>query len=308
MKFAAIGLATVALIVALAGPSSAGGTSGNDGNPDSTQPASGGRTGGVAFAGYNTKIKFSNSGAPGGDTSSGPRHVCTLHSAEAEWSLDPADGLVAGEIYAIHCTLASDPDGPLLLGTPDLVVYDPGDPTEGTIVTSDQVRSAVQRARRLDLPGPQIATSPPADNLVVGFETWFATVDETNPTNPELPTATPVKATAGAYWAIARATASTIELDMGDGQPGSIFTCDTAQAPFDPARPVDDQRPDCARYAYQFSSNNTENPGGTYTIVATVTYDVFIETESQPPTFFETLTSAPTTLEVTVTARQAVIR
>ncbi len=277
---------------------------------------SGGQTGGVAFAGYRTSIKITSSSQPGGDGSSGPRYVCEIvgvnslpgYSELPGFSRDPADGLIEGVVYGIECRLASAPDGDFVFGTPDLIVWDPADPTDGRLVTAPDVRLAVERARRLDLPGPEISTSPPPDDLVVGFETWFSNVDADDPDNPGLPEAPAVKATAGEFWAIATAQASKIEFDMGDGKPESVFACTTAQAPYNPELPVEVQRPECARYTYQFSSNNEATPGGTYLIVATVTYDIYIETQSQPPTFFETLTSEPTELEVTVTALQSVIR
>ena len=277
---------------------------------------SGGRSGGVAFAGYRTSIKISTSAQPGGDTSSGPRYICELvgvnslpgYSGLPGFSRDPADGLIEGVVYGIQCHLASAPDGDFVFGTPDLIVWDPADPTDGRIVTAPDVQRAVEQARRLDLPGPEITTSPPPEDLVVGFETWFANVGAADGDNPELPSAEPIKATAGAFWAIATTQASSISFDMGDGEPGSVFECTTAQAAFDPERPVETQRPDCARYSYQFSSNNEASPGGTYLVATTVTYDIFIETQSQPPTYFETLTSEATELDVTVTARQSVIR
>ena len=308
------------MAVLLAGPSPAmaddSGGGGRGGGGDSGGGDSGGRSGGVAFAGYRTTIKMSNDPTPGGDASSGPKYVCEIvgvnslpgYSDLPGFSRDPADGLIEGVVYGIECRLASTPDGAFVFGTPDLIVWDPADPTDGRLVTAPDVRIAVERARRLDLPGPAITTSPPPDDLVVGFENWFANVDADDPDNPELAAAPVVKATAGEFWAIATATATSIEFDMGDGEPESVFACTTAQTPYNPDLPLESQRPECARYAYQYSSNNDATPGGTYTIVATVTYDITIETESQPPTFFETLTSEPTELVVTVTARQSVIR
>ncbi|MEE9414914.1 MAG: hypothetical protein V3V01_06500 [Acidimicrobiales bacterium] len=259
--------------------------------------------GGGVFAGYQTPIVHSDGpGRPatGGD---GPKYLCSFFIWDDGVGTDPAYGLIPGHYYVLRCHVEGEDE--LALNTPIILPYNPANPDGNLIVTQPEVDQAARNDLEFDAPG--IETSPPVDKLVVGFETWFHNAD-TIDGRPALPVPTAKTASAGLLWATATAQPAFTDFDAGDDQPDSVFTCDEVVAPFDRYIDLESQRPDCARYAYQYSSNNDETPGATYTITAVVSYAVYLQTSANPNLVFqEELQGDTTELIATVTQLQAVI-
>lgn len=167
------------------------------------------------------------------------------------------------------------------------------DPTGGYVTTIETVS---EYARELvTAPAPDVATSPPPDRLVVGFETWLATPS---------PLDTPVRrAQAGHLWAEAVPVPTAITYDLGDG---TRLRCG-GPLPIGPPGVHRDERPDCARHTYLDS--RSESGVGHFTVRATVTYDVWLTTsEDGTPRRADTIDGPTTKLPVTVREIQAVIR
>ncbi|HEX7097037.1 MAG TPA: hypothetical protein VF183_14210 [Acidimicrobiales bacterium] len=167
------------------------------------------------------------------------------------------------------------------------------DPTDGEITTIETVR---EHARDLvTAPAPSIATSPPPDRLVVGFETWLAIPD---------PIDAPVaSAQAGHLWAIAVPVPAAVTYELGDG---TTLRCEGPPVTGPPGVRAD-ERPDCARHTYLDS--RSDDGIGWYTVRVTVTYDVWVTTSEDPtPQLVDSIEGPTTELPVTVREIQAVIR
>jgi hypothetical protein len=174
-----------------------------------------------------------------------------------------------------------------------VVQYRRRDPTAGTITTIEDV--GVFARDLVTAPAPAVSTSPPPDRLVVGFETWLAT--------PE-PHDAPVRiAQAGHLWARAEPVPVAITYEMGDA---TVIRCD-GPPPVAPPGVHDDERPGCARHTYL---NSWADDGiGTFTVRATVTYDVWLTTSEDPtPRAVDTIDGPTTELPVTVREIQALIK
>jgi len=140
----------------------------------------------------------------------------------------------------------------------------------------------------LVFPHVPLTSSPPADRLVVGLETWFGT------SGAGLLRA---HADAEGCYAIAEARPIAIEIDFGDG---GRARC---------ALPLDSDpsgRPACARHTYY---DHRLAPGGRFTVNASYVYDVYVSTNENPAfRYVETVVSTPTPLDVTARELQAVLR
>lgn len=280
---------------------------GDDRDPGGSDPGSAGVEGyfegGGVFAGYQTPIVHtSGPGRPNGG--GGPKYLCSFFIWDDGVGTDPAHGLIPGHFYLLRCHVEGSDE--LALNTPIILPYDPANPDGDLIITQPELDEAARNDLEFDAPG--IETSPPVDKLVVGFETWFHNADTNADGQPALPVPTPKTASAGTLWATATAQPAFTDFDTGDDQPESVFACEEVIAPFDRNIDLEIQRPDCARYAYQYSSNNDETPGGTYTITAIVTYAVYLQTSANPNLVFqEELQGDTLELTATVTQLQAVI-
>ncbi len=161
-------------------------------------------------------------------------------------SVDPVDG----GAYVLKCWNQA---GHQVLDV--LRVFDPADPFAGVAATE---RAVDEARRRLELPAPRPALNPPGEQLV-GVPTWLW-LD-----------APPVTGSATASVAGVAATVTArptgVRWDMGDG---THLTCDEG-TPYDPSRPPRDQHSSCT---HAFTHASTRQAGGTYTVTATVTYDV----------------------------------
>lgn len=198
--------------------------------------------------------------------------------------------LVEGQEYAILCYREGE-TGPYLVS---FITYHRTDPTQSTITTIETVE---QHARSLvTAPAPELVTTPPADRLVVGFETWFA--------SPSGVAAQPRTAQAGPMWARADVVARAITFDTGDG--GHLVCAADAAASNDAQDPNVDT-PGCARHTYLDSRHPTGI--GHFLASATVTYDVWLTTsEDSTPRLADTLDGPTTEVTLTVRSLQAVIR
>jgi hypothetical protein len=173
------------------------------------------------------------------------------------------------------------------------VQYHPRDPTDGTITTIENVG---EFARDLvTAPAPVITTSPPPDRLVVGFETWLAT--------PQ-PYDAPVRIAQAAHlWARAEPVPVAITYDLGDG---AVIRCE-GDPTIGPPGVHSDERPDCARHTYLDSWSDAGI--GSFTVEATVTYDVWLTTSEDPtPRLVDTIDGPTAMLPVTVREIQALIK
>jgi hypothetical protein len=171
--------------------------------------------------------------------------------------------------------------------------FQPRNPTGGTITTSETVS---EFARDLvTAPAPSITTSPPPDRLVVGFETWLATPD---------PYDAPVRlAQAGHLWARAEPVPVAVTYELGDG---TTIRCDGPPPPSH-AGVHADERPGCAFHTYLDSWS--DDGIGSFTVRATITYDVWLTTsEDDTPRVVDTIDGPTAELPVTVREIQAVIK
>jgi hypothetical protein len=213
--------------------------------------------------------------------------------------------LIEGQEYAILCYRDGDA-GPYLIS---FIIYRRNDPTQGSITTIETVE---QYARSLiTAPEPEIVTTPPADRLVVGFETWFS--------SPAGVAAAPRIAQAGPMWARADVLPTSITYDTGDGIrlvcpiDSSPATALPTPAPSDqspapaPTGTAPSRRPECARHTFLDSGH--ASGAGHFDAKASVTYDVWLTTSEEPTRrFVDTLDGPTTEVPLTVRSLQAVIR
>lgn len=155
-----------------------------------------------------------------------------------------------------------------------------------TVVTVEEI---IQRAKaKLDLPKPKIGSAPCTDDEcegTVGVPTWFWLEDDQWKTQTDT-------ATAGSKSVKIKATPSKTTWSLGDGQsvscsgPGTPFDSSTGYGP----------SPDCGiEQGYQSA--------GTYTLTATITYDIAITGATEET---DTITTSSSE-EVTVGEAQAIV-
>lgn len=150
-----------------------------------------------------------------------------------------------------------------------LVTWDPTNPLAGIAVGP---RAAEQAAQTLPLPAPTIHTNPPENtSQLVGLESWFHVDTPWQPT-----TAT---ATITAIAATVTATPTNVTWDFGDGSP--IQTCSDPGKPFTTHDgsyndPYAGMQPCTHTYDRRSTDSATPRaqPDGTFTVTATVTYNV----------------------------------
>lgn len=165
--------------------------------------------------------------------------------------------------------------------------WNPADPTAGSITTIESV--AAHARRLLAVPVPPLRSAPPADRLVTGFETWFATAAV-----PEVRSAQ-----AGPLWATATATPVAATLVPEPGAP-----------PVECALPAErgaDGRPLCLRHTYAQVDPRTGTRATT--VAVRVTYEVRLVTSDDPvPRVVDRFDSAPGEVPVTIREIQTVLR
>jgi hypothetical protein len=191
--------------------------------------------------------------------------------------------LIPGGLYLLQCFTRSGQR----YGEPRLMVFEPRNPTEGTITTRADV--AEFAIGLLDLDAPTIDTQPPAARLVTGFETWIAA---TPPTTPSTRTAQ-----AGQFWATAEARPTRVQIESGDG---THIDCPL------PATSDANGRPRCTRHTY-FDRRRSVTGDGRFTLTATITYEIWVTTDRGGPILFDTRQGPVTSLAVQTRDVQAVL-
>lgn len=171
----------------------------------------------------------------------------------------------------------------------EYLTYEPGDPLAGLFAAE---RAAELALAQLELPVPEIHVNPPGEQLV-GLATWLWVAGEWGP----LATA----ASFGPVTSTVRATPLDVTWELGDG---TTKVCSGPGVAYDPARPPADQHSDC-RHVYIWPSY--AQPGGTYTVTATVRYAVEWEATTGAAGDLGVLTRA-SDLPVVVREVQALVR
>lgn len=173
----------------------------------------------------------------------------------------------------------------------EALYYDPANPL-GSIAAAE--RALEQARQQLDPPEPTLALNPPADGFqLVGVPSWFWIADAWQPLT--------ASATLAGVTSTVIATPVDVRWDLGDG---TAFGCDGPGTPYDPGRPAADQASDCT-HTFRYSSRRA--PGGTYTVTATVTYEVRWEATTGAGGPLESIARSASTT-VRVEEAQAVIR
>jgi hypothetical protein len=191
--------------------------------------------------------------------------------------------LIPGGLYLLQCFTR---DGQHY-GETRLIVFEPRDPTEGTITTrADIAEFAIDL---LALAAPTLETQPPAARLVTGFETWITTAA---PSAPQTRTAQ-----AGQFWATAEARPTHVHIDAGDG---TQLDCALPTSTDARGRPV------CARHTY-LDRRRSPSGDGRFTMTASITYEIWVTTDRGGPVLFDTRQGPVTTLAVQTRDVQAVL-
>jgi hypothetical protein len=197
----------------------------------------------------------------------------------------PLPDLEDDRAYYLECT---DEENRIVYGQP--VVWDPAEPL-GPVVAD--VRAAEAALEALPIADPTIRTSPAADQLV-GVEAWLWLDDPW----------TAQTATAAISSASATVNAEPVEVVWDPGDGSEPVVCDGPGTPFGGAAASD------CTHVWQRRSTVTstggDDPDGTFTLTATVTYEVTYTT-----TTGETGTLDPVTRTASIPVRvqelQAVI-
>jgi hypothetical protein len=189
----------------------------------------------------------------------------------------------AGGLYLLQCFTRAGAH----YGVIRLVIFEPRDPTDGSITTRpDVIEYAIDL---VPLSAPALVTQPPPLRLVTGFETWIATAPAGQPVTRS--------AQAGQFWATAEARPVRMRVDTGDG------------TQLDCALPIEvdgNGRPLCARHTY-LDTRTAPAADGRFTMTATITYEVWIATDRGGPVLFDTRQGPSTVLTVQARDVQAVL-
>lgn len=190
------------------------------------------------------------------------------------------------ESYVIICW--TDTPGEPYPGYPRIVTYRGRAEVEGSAVSSgDAARFATNN---LGLERPVIQLSPPRQQ-VVGVPTWFAVTSQLHYND--------VSANAGPVWATVRARFRDVTWDVGGSHPQLRCTRDVAKVwQKKPWRP---QTSAC-------SQTYTNDIGAPYDVTATIRWDIWQRTNTNPSWHRWGTISRSSTVNVPVTQLQAVIR
>jgi len=171
-------------------------------------------------------------------------------SIEIDFSAGPVDP-VHGQGYGFLCY---DEDRALVHSW--FGIYDPADPFAGLLAAE---RAAELALEQLPLREPTIGMSPPGAQIV-GVPSWLWVDTAWAPSD--------ASASVTGVTSTVTATPRHVTWQTGDG---ATITCDGPGVVYDAGRPLDAQTSDCM-HTYVLPSSG--QPGGAYTLTATVTYDV----------------------------------
>jgi hypothetical protein len=171
-------------------------------------------------------------------------------SIEIDFSAGPVDP-VRGQGYGFLCY-----DEERALVHSWFGIYDPADPFAGLLAAE---RAAELALEQLPLREPAIGVSPP-DAQIVGLRSWLWVDTAWSPS----------AASASVTGVTSTVTATPLQVTWQTGD-GATVTCHGPGVAYDPTRPPDAQASDCT---HTYVSPSIGEPGGTYTLTATVTYTV----------------------------------
>jgi hypothetical protein len=137
------------------------------------------------------------------------------------------------------------------------LIMPPGQPSGAAINPLTLAQQALSSAPFTQL---SVQMSPPSGREAVNFWIFRSVSSGFAPVT--------ASATAGGVTSTVSITAQSVTWDMGDGT--ASFTCQGPGVPYDPTRSFDSQVPPPCGYRYSRSS--ADQPGGTFTVTATVHY------------------------------------
>lgn len=202
--------------------------------------------------------------SPRGRSGKGPSWTCRYYETSASLGTTaisvgpdktkPLPTVEVGEFYWLECV---DDQNEVTYAT--LVMWDPANPL-ATIAAGS--RAAEQALQALPLPDPVIHSNPPENtSLLVGLDSWFR-ID--SPWQPQT-----VSASIAAISASVTATPTSVTWNFGDGSDAT--TCDGPGRAFS----TDNNESEHAACTHTYINRSTKtDPNGTYTVTATVTYEV----------------------------------
>jgi hypothetical protein len=190
---------------------------------------------------------------------SGPRWSCGYYGLEngstsgISIGIDYGSGPVQPVAEGIYAFVCVDGDGRVVHNW--FGRYDPADPFAGVLAAERAAELAIEQ---LDLVAPEIQLNPPGDQLV-GLPSWLWL---------DTPWA-PAEATASVSGVAAtvRATPASVRWDSGDG---TVVDCNGPGVAYDAT--LDVEPPTAC--VLVFTRSSADQPGGTFALRATVTYDV----------------------------------
>ncbi|MBI2705927.1 MAG: hypothetical protein HYX32_11660 [Actinobacteria bacterium] len=214
----------------------------------------------VSDGGAQVQVLPAAPAAPAAPVSGGPALHCTYNVVGVVPVFDfelvaAAANPTVGNTYRLRCI---DPVTGALVVDED-VVYTAGLPPIPPAVLAQTAR---QRAEaQLDPPEPALGVNPPAGRQLVGVPTWLWIEDPWQPVS--------ATATVGGVSSTVTASPRDVRWDLGDG---TTVVCDGPGAAYDLGRRPGEQSSDCTHTYIDRSTVN--DPDGTYTVTATVTFDV----------------------------------
>lgn len=197
---------------------------------------------------------------------------------------DPVSPIV-GHVYALNCW-TDDRDDPYP-GYPIIRQYPrtreiPGDP----VSTAEAARFAIAH---INFELPRIELSPPREQIV-GIPTWLVITSRLRYDE--------VSANAGPVWASVRATFRDVIWDLGDGA-SRVCTQDVSKV-WDPTNP----QAQTSRCSYTY----TNSSGSPFNVRATVRWNVWQQTNTNPAWHWWGTITRSSTVSVPVTQLQSTIR
>lgn len=196
---------------------------------------------------------------------------------------------IEGQLYELRCFV----DGAMLPAYPTFIIHDPpviADPA----VSTDEITAYAYRSMTFEAPTPAI--NPVADQIV-GIPTWLAVTSRL-----DYPS---VSAAAGPVWASVRPAIRDVVFTMPNGDTVRCGPATDMAVVWDEAA-GDNQSSDCT---YTFTENGENLDAGPVAaeIIATVTWDLYRQTNLQPAERWWATHVETTVIPVTIRELQAAI-